>query len=458
MPRCEMCGTWLGSESSEKYCQDDFEFVSQIEHDREKSELTVFLESLGLKQYHVTTNPKIIDKVGKKNSIDSVLAIEVLRHYLSEDDALFFSVVSSLNFEGKPLIEFFKSEYKMLYFKKLMINHMDASEIYDFTNEIIQSFLKNHEKNDFWGREIKEIIRTLQRLVDTNILDIDGLTKVFLTLLNANVEPWREIILDHLFTPGKRMTRILRPGSNIWKRRMRRMQVLCELFADEKSTDFRQNLEIQIVKSLEERPCTISINKYSTDRIFLSKEVTSICEEELRTNPDMKRKEILVRFLTCFGDEPDTNIVYELFRQYPSNLNFIENLILLEPSKYLNKIFEIHLQSKNSKFRRDLQRLFSKCNHNIIQSHIELCISDYCRESHTDLKFWLEFYVGMSHCKSFHNSEILFLESCKKLIGNKKYTTKLIQKAINFVDKRSYTPQDFLIEPDEGKQGWGARY
>ena len=62
MARCEMCGTWLGSESSEKYCLDDFEFVSKIESGKEKNELTIFLESLGLKQYHVTTNPKIIDR------------------------------------------------------------------------------------------------------------------------------------------------------------------------------------------------------------------------------------------------------------------------------------------------------------------------------------------------------------------------------------------------------------
>lgn len=442
-----MCGTWNMSESSEKYCQDDFEFVSKIESGKEKNELTIFLESLGLKQYHVTTNPKIIDKVGKSDSIDSVLAIEVLQHYLSgEGDDVFSPIVSSLNFEGKPLVEFFKSEYKMLYFRKLMINHMDASEVYDFTNEIIQFFLNDNKKNEFWGMELREIIRALQLLVEKKILDIDGLPEVFLTILNTNVRTWREIILDHLFSPFFSDDR-----------RKRRMQVFSELFEDGRFEEFRRNLDFNIVKSLEERPCNIGIGKYSTDRKFLSKEVTSICEEELKTNPEFKRKEILVRFLSCFGDEPNTNIVYELFRLYPLNLNFIENLILLEPSKYLNEVFNIHLQSKNTKFRRDLQRLFSKCNHNIIQDHIELYISDYCRESHTDVKFWLEFYIGMSNLKP-DESDILFLESCKKLVGNKKYTSKLIQKAINFIDKRSYDPQDFLIGPDEDKQGWGARY
>jgi len=441
-----MCGTWLGSKSSEKYCQDDFEFVSKIDHDIEKNELTVFLERLGLKQYIATTNPKIIDKIGEKNSVDSVLAIEVLQHYLtSEEDTKFFIVISSLSFEGKPLIEFFKAKYKMLYFRKLMMDHMDVSEIYDFSNELIHFFRNTHEKNEFWCWEIKEIIRTLQLLVEKNILDLDGLSDIFFTVLNANFSSWREIILDHLFSPFFSDDR-----------RERRLQVVTEFFEDGKFKVFRQKLEQNIIKTLEEKPTSIGINKYSTDRIFLSKEVTLRCENELNSNPDMKRKEIIVRFLTCFGYEPDTSIVCELLIQYPTNLNFIENLILIEPSKYLKNIFDMHLQSKNSKFRRDLQMLFSKCNNHLIQDHLEIYISDYCRESHTDLRFCLEYYVGMSNLKH-DESNLRFLENCKELIPNNKNTSKLIEKAINFVNKKSYNPQDFLIGPDEGKQGWGPR-
>ena len=87
MVRCEICSTWLGLKSTDRYCADDINFLSRIESGVKKNDFTIFLESLGLNQYEVTTNPEIIRRIGDGVRIDSKLAVEVFHHYLAKEQS-----------------------------------------------------------------------------------------------------------------------------------------------------------------------------------------------------------------------------------------------------------------------------------------------------------------------------------------------------------------------------------
>tara|TARA_B100000767_G_C19735169_1_gene523562 strand:- start:163 stop:1536 length:1374 start_codon:yes stop_codon:yes gene_type:complete len=450
MVRCEICSTWLGLKSTDRYCADDINFLSRIESGVKKNDFTIFLESLGLNQYEVTTNPEIIRRIGDGVRIDSKLAVEVFHHYLAKEQSKYniFDIISLIDFDEKPLIDFYKDNLKMFYFENLMTLHIQGRDISDFTEEMVLIFRDKVTKSEFFEKEIGVVLTGLHVMVYNKILPVEILPSIYLLIFDSNFSSWQEIALDKLFSSF-----INKETKN------EREKILKSIFSDKKHIHFQDTLVLCITNMVKMRPSSTKVNpipikRYTIHRLFLSKKVTQVCEKEFHISSNVDRKEFLINVLTCFGADFDTSIVYNFFKQYPSNISSIENLITVDPEKYIQEILKEHLKSKSSEFRRKLQFSFSKCNHQKILDYLEIAISDYCKIAHTDLKYLLEYYIGVCNIRP-ETSDIEFLQNCKKLTSNN-FTHKLIEKAINYLSQNQYKPADFLIEPDHGASGWGS--
>ena len=335
----------------------------------------------------------------------------------------------------------------MFYFENLMTRHIQGGEIYDFTEEMVIMLRDNVTESEFFEKEIGVVLRELHSMVCNKIQPVEILPSIYLLIFGSNLSSWQEIALDKLFSSFVNK-----------ETRNQRERILKSIFSDKRHTHFQDTLEACIINLVKKRPSsnklnTIPIKRYNIQRLFLSKKITEVCEKEFDISSSFDRKEFLINVLTCFGADVDTSIVYNFFKQNPSNITSIENLITVEPEKYLQEILKEHLKSKNADFRRKLQFSFSRCNHQKILDQLEIGISDYCKIAHTDLKYLLEYYIGVCNIRP-ETYDIEFLQSCKKLTSNN-FTHKLIEKAINYVSKTKYNPVDFLIQPDLGASGWG---
>ena len=447
MPRCEMCG-WYFSDNPEKtHCSECKMFIGKIDSRIVKNELTQYLETLGLRKFHDTTVPEILSEItaNSDKSINSELAVSVLHHYLLNQEIEYnvYDLFQSMTFKERPLIFYISINYRISYFRFLMNQHISGVEFHKYCKELIQSINDQNNLDETIFDQTVEVVEEVRKRIYEHIEHLNDYVDILTYLMSLGNDYYYQFIFSHLFT---------HPNSKLELHNQ--INLLGSIFKNNKYQDFNDIIVSHIIESINGSVQSINVQDFYPYRIMVSDAVRVISEELLDGEIDIRLKKYLILLISNFGNEPNETLLYEHFRKHPNEITYMDCLISLNVDKYVNLIIGRHLTSKNTKLRRNLQTLFSKRNRYEIISYLQKCIIEYVKDNHIHLRYLIEYYVGI--CNINHElSEINFLDDIKDVTNNERII-KLVSKSKQYIDNYHYSPQDFLMEKDEGSSGFGS--
>ena len=454
MPRCEMCGWYFSNDPEKTHCSECRKFINKIDSKIVKNELTQFLESLGLRKFHDTTVPEIVNKITSNSdkSINSKLAVSVLNHYLLNHEIEYnvndfeynvYDLFQSMTFEQRPLIFYISINYRFSYFRFLMNQHISGVEVHKYCKEFIESINNLNEIDKIIFEQTFEIVEEVRKRIFGNIEHLSYYVDILSYIMTLDNDEYKQFTFSHLFS-----------NTNSKQELSNQINLLESIFKNNKYQYFNDIILNHIINSINGSVQNINLQDFYPYRIMLFDKVTEISEELLAGKVDYRMKIYLLLLITNFGNSPDATLIYDYFKKYPNEIIYMDCLISLDVNNYIRHIIDRHLTSKDAKLRRDLQTLFSKRNRYEVISYLQKRIIEYVKENHRSLRYLIEFYVGI--CNINHElSEINFLDEIIDDTNNER-VIKLVLKSKKYIDNYNYNPQDFLMQKDEGSSGFGS--